>query len=273
VSEAMNKPLITIPQIDLQKTCRTITAFIRTITSQAQTQGVVIGLSGGVDSSLTAALCVRALGHERVLGILMPTLFTPHQDTMDAYKLARQLQISTQYVNIHVISEAFQSQLAHGFPAHMLKKSLANIRARIRMIILYYYANINNFLVAGTSDRSEILIGFYTKYGDGGADFLPIGHLYKTHVRALARYLEIPFTIAAKPSSPQLYPGHKLADELPLDYPMIDRILIGSLNLQLSTHEISQRLKLPIAQVQNILDRIDRSTHKRNPLPVLSPDS
>lgn len=269
----MSELTITIPQINLQKTCHTITTFIRTIASQAQTQGVVIGLSGGVDSSLTAALCVRALGHERVLGILMPTLFTPPQDTMDAYKLAQQLQISTQYVNIHLISEAFRNQLTPGFPAHMLKKSLANIRARIRMIILYYYANMNNFLVAGTSDRSEILIGFYTKYGDGGADFLPIGHLYKTHVRALARYLEIPSTIATKPSSPQLYPGHKLSDELPIDYPLIDRILIGTLNLQLPANELSRRLKLPIAQVQNILDRIDRSAHKRNPIPVLSPNN
>ena len=106
--------------------------------------------------------------------------------------------------------------------------------------------------------------------GDGGADFLPIGHLYKTHVRALARYLEIPATIAEKPSSPQLYPGHKLSDELPLDYPEIDRILIGLFYLQLPPQEISQRLKLPLTTVQNIVDRIDQSAHKRNPLPVLS---
>lgn len=266
----MSDPTITIPPINLEKTCHTIITFIQTVTSHAQTEGVVIGLSGGVDSSLTAALCVRALGPEHVLGILMPTLFTPSHDTMDAYTLAQQLQISTEYVNIHPISNTFQNQLSHASASPTLKKSLANIRARIRMIILYYYANMKNYLVAGTSDRSETLIGFYTKYGDGGADFLPIGHLYKTHVRALARYLEIPATIADKPSSPQLYPGHKLSDELPLDYPEIDRILIGLFYLQLPPQEISQRLKLPLTTVQNIVDRIDQSAHKRNPLPVLS---
>jgi NAD+ synthase len=244
----MSDPTITIPPINLEKTCHTIITFIQTVTSHAQTQGVVIGLSGGVDSSLTAALCVRALGPEHVLGILMPTLFTPSHDT----------------------SNTFQNQLSHASASPTLKQSLANIRARIRMIILYYYANMKNYLVAGTSDRSETLIGFYTKYGDGGADFLPIGHLYKTHVRALARYLEIPATIAEKPSSPQLYPGHKLSDELPLDYPEIDRILIGLFYLQLPPQEISQRLKLPLTTVQNIVDRIDQSAHKRNPLPVLS---
>lgn len=266
----MNKPTISIPQLDFNKTCATISTFIQTIISQAGAQGVVIGLSGGVDSSLTAALCVRALGPDRVLGVLMPTLFTPPADTMDAHKLAKQLRISTQYVNIHLISEAFQNQLVNNIPTRSLNTSLANIRARIRMTILYYYANLNNFLVAGTGDRSEILIGFFTKYGDGGADFLPIGHLYKTHVRALAQHLEVPSTIADKPSSPQLYPGHKLSDELPLDYPVIDRILIGSLHLQLSAHDISQSLNIPIAQVQNILNRIDHSVHKRNPIPVLA---
>ncbi len=269
----MSNPTITIPQLNPEKTCHAIITFIQSTVSQAQAKGVVIGLSGGVDSSLTAALCVRALGPKRVLGILMPTLFTPLQDTIDASALARQLQISTEYINIHPISDMFQNQITPTKSTPSRQKSLANIRARIRMIILYYYANTQSFLVAGTSDRSEILIGFYTKYGDGGADFLPIGHLYKTYVRELARYLNIPKTITEKPSSPQLYPGHKLSDELPIDYPLIDRILIGMNQLRLTSQEISQRLKLPLMTVQNIVDRIDQSAHKRNPLPVLSPTS
>ena len=267
----MRDQTITIPQINLENTCYAIITFIQSVVSQAQAEGVVIGLSGGVDSSLTAALCVRALGPERVLGILMPTLFTPLQDTMDARALAKQLQISTEYINIHPISNIFQNQITLAPSSPSLKKSLANVRARIRMIILYYYANMQGFLVAGTSDRSETLIGFYTKYGDGGADFLPIGHLYKTHVRALARYLKIPTAISEKPSSPQLYSGHKLSDELPIDYPLIDRILVGLIHLHLTSQEISQRLKLPLTTVQNIVDRIDQSAHKRNLLPVLSP--
>lgn len=268
----MSDQTIALPQINLETTSSTIITFIQSIISQSQAKGVVIGLSGGVDSSLTAALCVRALGPERVLGILMPTLFTPLQDTMDARALGKQLQISTEYINIHPISNVFKNQITAASSSSSLKKSLANVRARIRMIILYYYANMKDYLVAGTGDRSETLIGFYTKYGDGGADFLPIGHLYKTHVRVLAQYLEIPPTISDKPSSPQLYPGHKLSDELPIDYPLIDRILFGLIHLRLTSQEISQKLKLPLAVVQNIVDRIDQSAHKRNPLPVLSPE-
>ena len=268
----MSDQTITIPQINFEQTCHAIITFIQSIVSQAQAKGVVIGLSGGVDSSLTAALCVRALGPERVLGILMPTLFTPFQDTFDARALAKKLQISTEYINIHPISNMFQNQIPPASSSPSLKKSLANVRARIRMIILYYYANMRGFLVAGTSDRSETLIGFYTKYGDGGADFLPIGHLYKTQVRSLARYLKIPITISEKPSSPQLYPGHKLSDELPIDYPLIDQILVGLNHLRLTSREISRRLKLPLTTVQNIENRIDQSAHKRNPLPVLSPE-
>ena len=269
----MSDQTIILPQINFEQACRAIITFIQSTVSQAQAKGVVIGLSGGVDSSLTAALCVRALGPERVLGILMPTLFTPLQDMMDARALAKQLQISTEYINIHSISNMFQNQITSARSSPSLKKSLANVRARIRMIILYYYANMQGFLVAGTSDRSETLIGFYTKYGDGGADFQPIGHLYKTHVRALARYLKIPKTISEKPSSPQLYPGHKLSDELPIDYPLIDRILVGLHYLRLTSQEISKRLQLPLTTVQNIVDRIDHSAHKRNPIPVLSIES
>lgn len=266
----MSDHTITLPQINLEKTCSTIITFIQTVLSQAQAKGVVIGLSGGVDSSLTAALCVRAIGPERVLGVLMPTLFTPLQDIMDACALAKQLQISTEYINIHPISIMFQNQITRAPSSPLLKKSLANVRARIRMIILYYYANMKDYLVAGTSDRSETLIGFYTKYGDGGADFLPIGHLYKTHVRALARYLGVSQAISEKPSSPQLYPGHKLSDELPIDYPLIDRILLGLIHLRLTSQEISQRLKLPLTMVQDIVNRFNQSAHKRSPLPVLS---
>ncbi|MEM2849994.1 MAG: NAD(+) synthase, partial [Candidatus Bathyarchaeia archaeon] len=146
-----------------------------------------------------------------------------------------------------------------------------NLRARVRMLILYYYANLYGFLVAGSSDKSEILIGYYTKYGDGAADLLPIAHLYKTQVRSLANWLGIPEHIAYKPSSPQLYAGHKITDELPVDYQVLDRILVGLFEYKLKPSEVAERLKIPGDLVFSILKRYESTSHKRRLPPMVKP--
>ena len=138
------------------------------------------------------------------------------------------------------------------------------------MTLLYYHANTFNYLVAGTGDRSEELIGYFTKYGDRGVDFLPISHLYKTQVRALARHLEIPPAITEKPSSPQLYPGHLATDELPLDYNQLDPVLVGLIDLHLSPNAVSAQLHIPEPIIQEIHRRYLRSTHKRTYPPMFS---
>ena len=150
-----------IPQLDFDQSVETICDFISNIVVQAQADGVVVGLSGGVDSSLTAALCVKALGQDRVLGIFMPASFTPQQDIEDAQLLANQLGIKTEYVNIQRITAIFLEEIMAD--QRKEKKAIANLRARIRMVLLYYYANAKNYLVAGTGDKSELLIGFFTK--------------------------------------------------------------------------------------------------------------
>lgn len=161
-------------------------AFIRTTVGASGASGVVVGLSGGVDSSLVVVLCVRAIGAQKVLGLIMPAAFTPESDLDDARELASSLGVRTHEIRIDPIAEAFAKTLGIEHEAMSQRIPVANILARIRMIILYYYANLNNLLVVGTGDRSEDLIGYFTKYGDGGADLLPISHLYKTQVRALA---------------------------------------------------------------------------------------
>jgi NAD+ synthase len=228
----MEKPL-KVPDLDFHRTVDDICGFIRSIVEQSGAKGVVLGLSGGVDSSLTAALCVQALGKDRVLGVLMPASFTPQQDTDDARNLAEQLGIKTEFVSIQGICF--------------------------------------NYLVAGTSDRSELLIGFFTKHGDGGADFLTINGLYKTQVRALARHLNIPESVAYKPSNPQLYPGQKLADELPLTYKDLDPILVGLFDLKLSPEDVSRRTNVPLKVVADVLNRYNVSEHKRSPPPKAPP--
>jgi len=252
-----------LSRLDFEKATNEISDFIRKTVEHANAKGVVVGLSGGVDSSLVVALCVRALGKDRVLGVLMPTAFTPREDIDDAKKLAQQLGIKTEYVNIQEIGETFSKilKIDKSSPKHRIP--LANIWARTRMIILYYYANLNNYLVAGTGDRSEALIGYFTKYGDGGVDFCPIMHLYKTQVRALAEYLGVPKKIAYKPSSPQLYPGHKTQDEIPLTYEILDQVLVGLFDQNLSPRQVSELTGVPLDLIQEIISRHIRSEHKR----------
>ena len=263
----MEKPL-KIQNLNCQQTVEKLSVFIKSIIEQSGAKGVVLGLSGGVDSSLTVALCVHALGKDRVLGLLMPASFTPQQDTDDAHYLAEQLGIKTEVVSIQRITDAFLNSLdLDQRDERARRKAVANVRARIRMVITYYYANAFNYLVAGTSDRSELLIGFFTKHGDGGADFLPISSLYKTQVRELAKYLGIPETVAYKPSNPQLYPNQKLADELPLIYHDLDPILVGLFDLKLSPKDVSSRTNIPLTIVENILHRYNVSEHKRSPTP------
>lgn len=243
--------------------------FIRETVKGANAAGVVVGLSGGVDSSVTATLSVRALGNNRVLGLLMPLEFTPSQDTDDAKELADWLGIRTEFVDIQGVCEAFFEKLNCDVDNPDQRIPMANVRARVRMIILYYYANLNNYLVVGTGDRSEGLIGYFTKYGDGGVDFEPIAHLYKTQVRELAKHLGVPEKIASKPSSPQLYPGHKATDEIPLDYEKLDPILTALFDDELSPIQTSQKTDTPIELVNQVLTRYNKSKHKRETPPML----
>lgn len=261
--------MLNVPKLDLEKVVSEITEFIRRIVDNAKAEGIVVGLSGGVDSSVVATLCVRALGKEKVLGVLMPTEFTPSHDVEDAKELAKKLEISTEFVNIRDIAEAFSKELRCNPNDLKQKMPIANVHARIRMVILYYYANLNNYLVAGTGDRSEDLIGYFTKYGDGGVDFMPISHLYKTQVRELAGYLGIPEKIAYKPSSPQLFPGHKATDEIPVDYEKLDLVLVGIFDYKLEPKEVSRLTGIPIKSIEDIVRRFNESKHKREYLPMV----
>lgn len=260
---------ITLPRLDCERVVEEIKFFIRRQYEEAGVKGVVVGLSGGVDSSLVATLCVRALGREKVMGIIIPTNFTPEQDILDAKELAEWLGIKTEIINVQKIYLDFIETLKGEREKSEYKIPIANILARIRMIILYYFANLNNYLVAGTGDKSEELIGFFTKYGDGGADFLPISHLYKIQVRELSKYLDITEKIVYKPSSPQLYPGHKATDEIPLDYTSLDPILYGLFDKRLSIQEISSLTGVPIETIEEINQRNVKSEHKRTYPPML----
>jgi len=256
-------------KINLEEAAKFTTAFIKNTVEGSGASGVVIGLSGGVDSSLAAALCVRALGQDKVLGVLMPTEFTPSEDVEDALELAKVLGIRTAFVDVQRIVDAFLKSLDISKDSAELRMVRANILARTRMVILYCYANVNKYLIVGTGDKSEALIGYFTKYGDGAADFFPIRHLYKTQVRELARYIGISEKIAYKPSSPQLYPGHKVTDEIPLDYDQLDLILLGLFDYKMTPVEVSQATGIPLKTIIEVQERHNKTEHKRVSPPMI----
>lgn len=262
-----------VPPIKYDYARRRITQFIKDKVGEAGAKGVVMGLSGGVDSSVTLALAVEALGKDNVHALILPdTRVTPSMDIEDAYMLAGNYGVEVSRVDIDPMVDSFKEM---PFYKEDDIVSLGNIRARVRMIILYYYANTNNLLVCGTGDKSEIYMGYFTKYGDGGVDLLPIGDLFKTQVREMGRLLGVPQKILSKPSSPRLWRGHRAEDELGASYEVIDTVLFYYLNLRMEPSQIHAETEIPLDLINRIVERIYRYEHKRNmpPIPKLSVDT
>jgi NAD+ synthase len=235
----------------------------------AKAKGFVVGVSGGIDSAVVASLSQRAAGADNVVGVRMfEDYHRNSNDFLDAGNLIRQLKIRSVDILITPLIDSFQKTL-EGSKTKTTKIVLANIKARARMTLLYSIANAEGLLVAGTGDRSEDLIGYFTKYGDGGVDLLPIAHLYKNQVRALGRALGVPETIVTKPSSPNLWEGHKATDELPADYDTLDEILTVLYDQNLGPVEASKQVGVPISLVDEIIQKNIGSKHKRNYPPMV----
>ncbi|MCX6700406.1 MAG: NAD+ synthase [Methanomicrobiales archaeon] len=185
--------------------------------------GVVIGVSGGVDSAVAAAMCCRALSGENVLGITLPSAVTSDGDINDAVELCRLLGMRHEIVTIEPMLDAYRS-----LPGYVESPALlGNLMARTRMALLYYYANRDNRLVCGTSNRTEYMLGYTTKFGDNAADFQPILHLYKRGVYEAARDIGVPANILKKPPSAGLWYGQRDEDEIGLSYAEIDEALVA----------------------------------------------
>lgn len=253
-------------EINGEVAARYIESFIRGYVSPP-IKGVVIGLSGGIDSTVTFYLCVRALKSDRILALILPdSEVTPHKDIEDAIFIAEKFNVKYHVIDINPIVKAF-SKLLPNFDFGE-RVACGNLRARIRMCILYYYANLENRIVVGTGDKSELLIGYFTKYGDGGVDILPLGDLYKTQVRMLGRFLNVPEKIVRKPSSPQLWKGHLAEEELGLSYEVLDPILYLLVEEKLSEVEVSRRLNVSVDLVLRVKSMISGSVHKRRLPPI-----
>jgi NAD+ synthase len=245
-------------EFDLTSAKRRIITFIKRKVEESQAEGAILGISGGIDSAVTAYLCVEALGSRRVMGLIMPDLrATPDQDVKDAKLVASELCIETKEIDVAPIHKAYVKSLESNRLAE------GNLRARIRMSLLYYHANLMNRLVVGTGDRSELLLGYFTKYGDGGVDVLPIADLYKTEVRRLGEALGINRRIVAKRSSPRLWPGHIAESEIGMSYETVDRLFKLKFEEGLGVDAITAKMKLNQAKLNAILAKYQASEHKR----------
>ena len=222
-----------------------------------KSQGVIIGLSGGIDSVVLAVLCAKFV-REKTLALIMPnSKITPQADTEDAIKIVDTFHLEYKLIDIGFVHKEFSKYLEPN------PLAFGNLGARIRSNILYYYANARNYLVLGAADRSEFLIGYFTKYGDGAADLLPMVSLYKTQVRELAKFLNVPINIVSKPSGPRLWEGHLAETELGLGYDEIDSILHCMVDKGLSLEETAKITALSISAVDKIYQMHIRTEHKR----------
>jgi NAD+ synthase len=248
-------------ELDFPEIEKRITRFIKEYVSNAGAEGIVLGLSGGIDSATIAALSSKALGSDHVLGLLMPEKETRNQkDIDDAKTIAEKFNFATQMVDLTPVVESFYSTIPVFDQSDKLCKG--NVKARTRMVILYYYANKLNKIVCGSSDKSETLMGYFTKWGDGAADIAPIMDLYKTQVRKLATHLGIPENLALKPSTPALWPNQSAENELGIKYETLDLILYG-LERFMAIEEIANQLNIQKDTVEEVKNRWLANEHKR----------
>ena len=253
-------------EMDFDETQERICRFIEQYVNNAGAKGVVLGLSGGIDSGTIAALSSLALGCENVLGLMLPEKENFRQkDVDDAKAVADLFHIKTHLCDMTEALHGVYNAIPVFDPFDRLCKG--NVKARTRMIFLYYFANKQNRIVCGSSDKSETMMGYFTKWGDQAADIAPIMDLFKTQVRKLAMHLGIPKELALKPSTPGLWPNQLAESELGIKYETLDLILFG-LERFMPTQEIAQQLELEETLVEKVKARWLSNEHKRRlPLP------
>ena len=239
--------------MDAEQLTEKLVLWVRDKVVTARCQGVVLGISGGIDSSVVAVVCQRAFP-QNTLGVIMPCHSQP-EDEEHARAVASKFSIATATV---VLDSTFDT-LLQVLPKNQSEPAVtrvaeANLKARLRMLTLYYFANRLNYTVAGSGNRSELSVGYFTKYGDGGVDILPLGNLVKGEVKEIARSLGIPQAIIDKPPSAGLWQGQTDENEMGVSYEELDRYL--------TTGEAPAELKQKIESMMAI------SEHKRQPPPL-----
>lgn len=220
--------------------------FIENYVKESGTKGAVIGISGGIDSAVVAALAVEALGPGRVLGLILPCE-SNEEDMKDAIDFTEKLGIDYKIIDL---TNTYQVFLRDNRENSQCNLSFCNIKPRLRMTTLYFQASLYNYLVLGTSNKSELVTGYLTKYGDGGVDIEPIADLLKNEVYQMASLLDIPKEIIEKKPTADLMPNQTDEGEMGFTYAELDRFIL--------TGEATETIKNKIMKLYN------QSRHKLN---------
>jgi len=226
----------------MEETANGLVVWIREQVSRAKCTGAVFGLSGGIDSAVVGGLCKRAFP-EHCLGVIMPC-HSSQRDIEDARAVAEEFQIPISTITLDEVCQSLLRVLPVGDLAPSTERlAQANLKPRLRMLTLYYLANRLGYLVVGTGNRSERCVGYFTKYGDGGVDILPLGNLVKSQVRELAKHLGVPDEVIEKPPSGGLWEGQTDEGEMGITYEQLDRYLTSGE----ATREVKQKVDAMIS--------------------------
>ena len=230
-----------------------IANWIKAQVENSGKKGIILGLSGGIDSAVVAALCKKAVG-DSVFALMLPC-GSNQDDLKAAHLVAKKFNIKTKEVCLDEMFKDF-SRL---FPeANALAK--ANLKPRLRMSTLYYFANSLDYIVTGTGNKSELMVGYFTKYGDGGTDILPLGDLLKKDVRELAKELDIPNEIIKRPPSAGLWQGQTDEKEMGISYEELDAAIIAI--------ETGDAVTIDKDVLKKVKSMIAGSEHKRLAIPI-----
>lgn len=240
-----------------------IVEFLREALDRTNTEGVVVAMSGGVDSTVTAMLATEALGSSRVFGLLLPCNMSDELNVHDARIVAEALGIDYREVHLRPLLDCFEDLVGPIVEPEDLRLAIGNAIARLRMTCAYYVANATNRLVVGTTNRTEWLLGYFTKYGDGSADLRPLVGLYKTQVYALAYRMGVPRRIIEKPATAGLWAGQSDESDLGVSYEQIDAVLTRHVEKEQGSDEIVAELDVDAETVRDLVDRYRASRHKR----------
>lgn len=246
-------------KLDYERIISEIQEWINDYCKSANADGIVVGISGGIDSAVTSSLCANAIGKDAVIGLGLPCLSNP-KDLSDAKLLAAQLGIELIIFDLSSVYEEIMKITANIIESNNL--ATANLKARLRMVTWYFTAQSKgNYLIGGTGNRSELAIGYFTKYGDSGVDIEPLGGLYKCEVREIATKLNIPENIINKPPSAGLWEGQTDEGEIGMKYDLLDEI-IYRIDYNLDLNDLNR------SDIEKVKEMMRSSQHKLKMPPI-----
>lgn len=245
--------------LDYEEVVEKINRFLERKLEESGAEGYVVGISGGLDSATVTKLAVDALGPEKVTGWVMPGAPSDPGNMQDARELAENLGITLREANIEPVVQEYIEQA----PIKPGKKAEGNIRARVRMVYEYMEANENNLMVLGAGNKTEMNIGYFTKYGDGAVDVIPMGDLYKTEVKELAEFIGLDRKFIEKTPTAGLWGEQTDAGELGATYFTIDAILESLLEEDMSVEDIVEETGIERETVERFHEMHLKSEHKR----------